>query len=595
MKTMIWAARQTVLALAALAFVAGSAAAKGPEKSDKRWFIAAANPYAAEAGAKILAQGGSAVDAAIATQAVLGLVEPQSSGLGGGAFLLHYEPATKKIDVYDGREVAPASARPDRFIGADGKPMNFMEAVDSGLSIGVPGAVRMLELAHREHGKLAWAATWAPAERLAADGFKVSPRLHSLIEENLQLKDTAAARAYFYDAKGAPLAVGAVLKNPQYAEVLRRIGTEGADAFYKGPIAEAIVAAVNAAPKPGGMTLDDLANYRPVKREAVCGVYRALKLCSMPPPSSGGVTLLEILALLEPFKLSRMKAESVDAMHLFFEAGKLAYADRNHFLADKDKSGEAGGLTQGEVISGLLDRRYLADRARLIDPARAATNVKAGDPGKFVSDPAVAAKWRALGTDASGDGPSTSHFVIIDGEGRVVSMTTTVEFAFGSQQMAMGMILNNQLTDFSFLPTANGAPVANAVAPGKRPRSSMTPVVIFDKKGNVWGALGSPGGPAIMGYVAKTVIAMLDWNMTMQQAIDLPNMVNPRGAPALERGRFEASTIEALKQRGHAVSERELTSGVHGVRILKNGAFDGGADKRREGVVLTGAVAPAPK
>ncbi|MBY0422797.1 MAG: gamma-glutamyltransferase family protein, partial [Parvularculaceae bacterium] len=452
-------------------------------------------------------------------------------------------------------------------------------------------AVRMLELAHKEHGRLPWAEAWAPAERLAAEGFKVSPRLHGLIEENLQLKETPAARAYFYDAKGAPRAVGDVLKNPQYAEVLRRIGAEGADAFYKGPIAEAIVAAVNGAPKPGGMTLEDLANYKPVKREAVCSVYRALKLCSMPPPSSGGVTLLEILALLEPFKLSRMKPESVDALHLFFEAGKLAYADRNQYLADKDKSGEAGGLTQQEVIAGLLDRRYLADRAKRIDPARAATTVKPGDPGKFVADPAVAAKWRALGTDASGDGPSTSHFVIIDGAGRVVSMTTTVEFAFGSQQMAMGMVLNNQLTDFSFLPTVNGVPVANAVAPGKRPRSSMTPVVIFDKKGNVWGALGSPGGPAIMGYVAKTVIAMLDWGMTMQQAIDLPNIVNPRGAATLERGRFDAATIEALKQRGHAVSERELTSGVHGVRVLKNGAYDGGADKRREGVVLTGAVA----
>ena len=590
MTTMIWRARVAALAVGLLAASLSAAGARTP--APKTWFIAAANPYAVEAGAEILAKGGSAVDAAIATQAVLGLVEPQSSGFGGGAFMLHYDPATKRLETYDGREVAPASARPDRFIAANGKPMDFMTAVDSGLSIGVPGVLRMLELAHKEHGSLPWAGNFAAAERLATDGFKVSPRLHRLISENIQLRDTAAARAYFYDKAGAPLAVGAVLKNPQYAEVLRAVAAGGADAFYKGKVAEAIVAAVAAAPMPGGMTLADLAGYAPVKREPVCGSYRALRVCSMAPPSSGGVTLLEMLALLEPFRLDRMKPESAEALHLVFEAGKLAYADRNQYLADKDASGRSGGLTQEEVIAGLLDRAYLADRARRVDPARAAENVKAGDPGAFVTDKAVAAKWRALGTDASGDGPSTSHFVVVDGEGRVVSMTTTVEFAFGSQQMAMGMVLNNQLTDFSFLPDRDGVPVANAVAPGKRPRSSMTPVVIFDRKGAVWGALGSPGGPAIMGYVAKTLIGLVDWKLGMQQAIDLPNAVIPRGAPILERGGFDPAVVAALKQRGHAVSERDLESGVHGFRVLPNGAFDGGADKRREGTVRTGVILP---
>lgn len=586
-RTKFIAVVSAALALCALSSLPAQAA-KSP--APKTYFIAAANPYAAEAGAKILEAGGSAVDAAIATQAVLGLVEPQSSGLGGGAFLLHYDPRTGKLETYDGRETAPASAKPDRFIAANGKPMNFIDAVNGGLSVGVPGAVKMLALAHQEHGALPWSGLFAPAEALATDGFKVSPRLNKLIAENIQLKKAPAARSYFYDAAGAPRSVGAILKNPQYAEVLGLIAAQGPDGFYKGKVADAIVKAVNEAPNPGGMTLDDLASYAPVKRAAVCGVYRKLKLCSMAPPSSGGVTLLEMLALLEPFDLGRNGVETAQALHLIFEAGKLAYADRNQFLSDKDRSGAAGGLTQDEVIRGLLNPAYLAARAKRIDPSKAATGVAAGEPGAFEKDPAVAAKWRALATDSSADLPSTSHFVVVDGEGRVVSMTTTVEFTFGSQQMAMGMILNNQLTDFSFLPEVDGVPVANAVAPGKRPRSSMTPVVIFDKKGRVWGALGSPGGPAIMGYVAKTVIGLIDWKLSMQDAIDLPNAVIPRGAPVLERGRFEPETIEALKRLGHPVSERDLNSGLHGFRILKKGAFDGGADKRREGVVRTGVV-----
>jgi gamma-glutamyltranspeptidase/glutathione hydrolase len=298
-----------------------------------------------------------------------------------------------------------------------------------------------------------------------------------------------------------------------------------------------------------------------------------------------------MMALLERHDLAGAGANSVDALHLIFEASRLAYADRNQYLADQDRAGAEGGLLQEEVIAGLLDPDYLADRARLIDPRRAAAKVAAGDPSPFIDDPAQAAKWRALAPDASLDAPSTSHFTIVDGDGRVVSMTTTVEFAFGSHQMAAGMILNNQLTDFSFLPARDGVPVANAVAPGKRPRSSMTPVIMFDADGSLYAALGSPGGPAIIGFVAKTLIGLLDWGLSMQEAIDLPNVVYPRGAPILERRRFDAALIEALKQRGHPVGERELTSGLHGVRIAADGSFDGGADPRREGVALTGVVA----
>lgn len=580
------------IALLALAAVSiASAAAQDETAGAKRWFIAAANPYAAQAGAAILAKGGTAVDAAIVTQTVLGLVEPQSSGLGGGAFLLHYDPKTGSLETYDGREVAPASATPDRFIAANGQPMNFIDAVAGGLSVGVPGVVKMLELAHREHGALPWRSLFEPGARLAEQGFAISPRLHELIAQNARLKDMPAAAAYFYDAAGAPLAEGATLKNPAYAKTLREIGKKGAGAFYTGRIAREIVTAVNAAPNPGGMTLDDLAGYAPVKRAPVCAAYRGKRLCSMAPPSSGGVTLLEMMALLERHDLAGAGANSADALHLIFEASRLAYADRNQYLADQDRAGAEGGLLQEEVIAGLLDPDYLADRARLIDPRRAAAKVAAGDPSPFIDDPAQAAKWRALAPDASLDAPSTSHFTIVDGDGRVVSMTTTVEFAFGSHQMAAGMILNNQLTDFSFLPARDGVPVANAVAPGKRPRSSMTPVIMFDADGRLYAALGSPGGPAIIGFVAKTLIGLLDWGLSMQEAIDLPNVVYPRGAPILERRRFDAALIEALKQRGHPVGERELTSGLHGVRIAADGSFDGGADPRREGVALTGVVA----
>ena len=556
---------------------------------EKRWFISAANPYAVDAGAEILRRGGSAVDAAVATQAVLGLVEPQSSGLGGGAFMLHFDPQAGTLETYNGREWAPASATPDRFLTEAGEPMNFYDAVASGLSVGVPGAARMLEMAHRDHGALDWSELFDPAIVLAENGFEVSPRLNGFINRIPRLKQLPAAAAYFYDESGAPREVGYSLKNPAYAQTLKIIADGGADAFYTGDIAEMIVEAVNGGPNPGGMTLEDLSEYGAVKLEPVCGFYRSYQVCSMAPPSSGGVTTLQILALLEPFDLAGAGAHSIEALHLIFEASRLAYADRSQYLADNEKLAEEGGLSAQEVIAGLLNPAYLAARAALIDRTKAAAEAVAGDPSQFAIEEG-AGKWQNLAADASPEPPSTSHFVIVDGEGRIVSMTATVEFPFGSHLMAGGMMLNNQLTDFSFLPERDGRPVANAVGPRKRPRSSMSPVIVFDENGRFWGALGSPGGSAIIGYVVKTLIAMIDWDMSAQAAIDLPNAAYPRGEPLLEENSFDAQIVAGLKARGHAVIERRLNSGVHAVRVLPDGSFDGGADPRREGVWRTGVV-----
>ncbi|MCK5747502.1 MAG: gamma-glutamyltransferase, partial [Oricola sp.] len=552
--------------------------------AEKHWFIAAANPYAAEAGAEILKKGGSAVDAAIATQAVLGLVEPQSSGLGGGAFMIYYDPEAGALETYNGRETAPATATPERFLKDDGTPMNFYDAVVGGLSVGVPGAVRMLELAHEEHGKLDWAENFERAIVLSSDGFEVSPRLNELIGAIPRLKQLPAAAAYFYSEDGAPWPAGHVLKNPAYAETLRAIAEGGADAFYEGPIAEAIVEAVNGGPNPGGMALEDLETYQAEKVDPVCGPYRAYQICSMAPPSSGGVTLLQILGMLEPFDMAGAGAGSIEALHLIFEASRLAYADRNEYLADNEHLSD-DGLSLEAVIAGLLNPAYIDARAGLIDRAKALDAVEAGDPSEYALEEG-AGEWKRYGADASPEPPSTSHFVIVDGDGNVVSMTTTVEFAFGSHLMAAGMVLNNQLTDFSFLPVRDGKPVANAVAPGKRPRSSMTPAIVFDEDGEIWAAAGSPGGPAIIGYVAKTLIAMIDWGMTTQEAVDYPNIVYPRGAPILEEGGFDPQIITGLRAMGHPVETRELGSGVHAFKRLPDGSFDGGADPRREGVWL---------
>ena len=574
---------------------------------DQRWFISAANPYAVEAGADILRRGGSAVDAAIATQAVLGLVEPQSSGLGGGAFMVYFDPTKAILETFDGRETAPASATSDRFLKEDGTPMDFREAVIGGLSVGVPGAVRMLGMAHEDYGTLPWGEPWQAAAELADQGFVISPRLHGLLDRFYFLKQSPAAAAYFYDENGNPHPEGHVLKNPDYARTVRTIADQGADAFYTGAIAQAIVEAVNNPRKlvpasesegaessqtmltPGGMTMADLASYRAIKRTPVCGEYRGYELCSMAPPSSGGVTLLQTLMLLERFDMAGAGAGSAEALHLLLEASRLAYADRAKYLADQDQIAAAGGLTQEALVAGLLNPDYIAARSALINPDISTETVTAGDPSLYTLS-VDAGKWDGYAPGDSPQPPSTSHFTIIDGAGRVVSMTTTVESVFGSNQMAAGMILNNQLTDFSFSPVRDGVPVANAVAGGKRPRSSMSPVIIFAPDGEVWAALGSPGGPAIIGYVVKTVLALIDWEMDMQAAIDLPHAVIPRGKAFLEKDGFDAQIVTALEAKGHDIGERALTSGLHGFKINPDGTLDGGADKRREGTWLTGVV-----
>ena len=565
-------------------------AAQPEAAGEKRWFISAANPHAAEAGAAILRKGGSAVDAAVATASVLGLVEPQSSGLGGGAFMLFFDPETGTFETYDGRETAPAAATPERFLTETGEPMGFYDAVAGGLSVGVPGAVRMYGLAHEEHGNLSWEELFSPAIALSENGFEISPRMHGLMERIPRLKQLPVAADYFYDENGKAYPVGHLLKNPDYAETLKIIATEGADSFYEGAIAEAIVEAVTTAPNPGDMTLEDMASYQSIKRDPVCSFYRTYEICSMAPPSSGGVTTLQIMAMLEPFDISNTDIMSVEALHLLFEASRLAYADRNQYLADNGLLAEQGGLSVEDVISGLLNPDYLKARAAMIKPSTTAADVAAGDPSAYVADGSTG-KWSGLAKDASPEPPSTSHFVIVDSEGRVVSVTATVEFAFGSHLMAGGMILNNQLTDFSFLPVRDGVPVANAVGPGKRPRSSMSPVIVFDENGEFWAALGSPGGPAIIGYVAKTLIGMIDWDLSTQDAIELPNAVYPRGNPFLEEGKFPPEFRARLIELGHTeLKERGLTSGVHAVKVLEDGSYDGGADPRREGVWLTGVV-----
>ncbi|NHK29377.1 gamma-glutamyltransferase [Parvularcula flava] len=553
------------------------------EELEGKFAIATANPHATKAGADVLARGGTAVDAAIAVQAVLSLVEPQSSGLGGGAFMLHYDPASGRTIAYDGRETAPLSATPDMFLNADGSPMNFYDAITGGRSVGVPGVVAMLTLAHEQHGTMPLAELLAPARELAENGFEISPRLNGLIvrmSEAGRLGQMTGSQDYFFDEAGEPLPVGHVLKNPAYAQMLRTLSEQGPGAFYGGEIAQEIATTVDSIAGPGTLTVEDFFNYSPVERQPVCAPYRTKTICSMGPPSSGGVTVLQILSLLEQTQFDQYAAESPEGWHLLMEASRLAYADRNLYLADPAFM-SIGDHGAGDIVDALLSPGYVADRASLIQVDRSAVEVAPGDPFEDEAH---------LGLDASPEPPSTSHFSIRDGQGRVVSMTTSVEAPFGSHIMAAGIILNNQLTDFSFMPEQNGQPVANAPLAGKRPRSSMSPVIIFNEDGSFYAALGSPGGPAIIGYVAKTVVGMLDWDMSMQEAIDLPNIVIPRGGVMVEEDRLDAERLAALAAFGLEPRETALTSGVYGVMVTADGELVGGADKRREGNFVIGDV-----
>ena len=532
--------------------------------------IAAAHPSAAEAGARILAQGGGAIDAAIAAQMVLGLVEPQSSGIGGGGFLLYYDAERERVESYDGRETAPGAAGERLFVARDGTPKAWWEAAVGGLPVGVPGVVRMLERAHRAHGRMPWAQLFEPAAALAERGFTVSPRLASMIESNPDLARFPAARRCFFHPDGAPKRAGETLVNTAYAETMRTIARKGADALHEGPIAAEIVAAVRSdSVNPGSLALADLAGYRARERPQVCLDYRRHRVCSMGPPSSGGVTMLQILGLLERFDLASVAPGSARAVHLISEASRLAFADRNRYLADSD--------FVRVPVEGLLDSVYLRRRSLLIDPGRTMGKAHSGvPPGSEDVERADA---------ASPELASTSHLSVIDSRGNAVSFTTSVERAFGSRLMAAGFILNNQLTDFSFAPADAHGPVANRVQPGKRPRSSMSPTLIFDENGELVATLGSPGGSRIIGFVVQSVVALLDWGLDAQAALSLPRHVNRNGATELEAGTALEQLAPALEALGHEVRIRPLVSGLHAIRRIEGG-LEGGADHRREGIAL---------
>ncbi len=535
----------------------------------QRFMVAAANPLAAAAGRDILRAGGSAVDAAIAVQLVLNLVEPQSSGLGGGAFLVHWDEAARRVITLDGRETAPAAAKPDRFIGKDGKPMRFVDAVVGGRSVGVPGTPKLLEEAHRRWGKLPWAQVLAPAIKLAEDGFAISPRLNGLLSGEKNLAKDARAAAYFYEADGQAKAVGTILRNPAFAATLRALAERGASAFYEGEIARDIVATVTGhATNPGDMTAADLAAYRVEEREPVCGAYRVWRLCGMGPPSSGAVAVQQMLGILETRDLSRM-GSGAEAAHWFSEAGRLAFADRNLYLADP--------AFIGIPLPGLIDRDYIRARAGLISPERSMGRARAGEPPN---------KRAQLLAPSEGIENGTSHISVVDGQGNAVSMTTTIEDGFGARLMtAGGFLLNNELTDFSFLPEEDGKPVANRVEPGKRPRSSMAPTLVFDAFGRLYAVVGSPGGSQIIGYVARTLVALLDWKMDPQAAVDLGNFGSRNGPTELEKGTEAEAWKAALEAKGHEIRLVEMTSGIQAIVKTPEG-FVGGADGRREGVAI---------
>lgn len=538
----------------------------------KNFMVAAANPLAAQAGREILVGGGNAIDALVVVQTVLGLVEPQSSGLGGGAFLVYYDASSGKVTTFDGRETAPLLATPKLFLDDNGQPLNFMDAVVGGRSVGTPGTVRLMDVVHSRYGRLSWAELFTPAQRLAIDGFEVSPRLAELVaSEGDKLKRFEGARSYFFGPDGAPLIAGAVLKNKSYAATLKTIAEGGADAFYNGPIAEAIVAAVREAEgNPGVLSLTDLANYDVKERDPVCFAYRSFDVCGMGPPSSGAVAIGQILGMLENFDIRALGPDNVQSWRLIGDAQRLAFADRERYLADTD--------FVPAPVKGLLSKDYLGERARLLDGDQALSDDQV-KPGQPTWDHAL-----LFGKDVALELPSTSHFVIVDREGNVVSMTTTIENGFGSRLMTGGFLLNNELTDFSFKTHNEGLPVANRVEPGKRPRSSMAPTIVM-KEGRPVMAVGSPGGSQIIGYVVQALLSYIDWGMPVEEIVAAPHLINRFGKYDIEAGTTAEAFVEPLKTLGYEVNLSEMTSGLHAIELTPDGLV-GSADPRREGVAV---------
>ncbi len=610
-----------LLLLAGLLLAASHASAKSPAPSSgvpaqpeaasgrqaktgwasKKFAVAAAHPLAVDAGYQILKAGGSALDAAVAVQMVLTLVEPQSSGIGGGAFMLHHDG--QLTEAYDGRETAPSDADEDLFLDAQRQPLSFQAAAVGGRAVGTPGVLHMLELAHRQHGRLPWRQLFEPAIALAEEGFPVGPRLHALLSDAAALRQDPVAATYFFDTTGQPWPVGHRLKNPELAAILRRIAAEGVRAFYEGEMAEAMVRKVREHPaNPGRLTLADLADYEATVRAPLCFVHSArpvhpkgarqrdVRICGMPPPSSGTLAMGQILGLLahtpaSRFQLQRSPSGPVpgpDWLHLYAEASRLAFADRAVYVADPDYVPPPGNSWMS-----LLDDDYLAQRAKLIGSgprARRMPEAPAGIP---------AGVQQSLGPMPEQAEYGTSHISIVDGQGRALAMTSSIEAAWGAhlmvnrgQGLAGGFLLNNQLTDFSFVPRSeSGAPIANRVEPRKRPRSSMTPVLVFDRpRGDFLLSGGSPGGAYIIHYTSKLLYGVLHWGLDVQQAITLPNFAAFGGPVLMEEQRFPQSTAAALRQRGHRVQEQPLTSGLQAIQVRGKGLY-GGADPRREGVV----------
>ncbi|MGI9275336.1 MAG: gamma-glutamyltransferase [Endozoicomonas sp.] len=539
--------------------------------NSSRHMVVAANPLAADAGNRILQKGGSAADAAITVQLILNLVEPQSSGIGGGAFTLYYDSKARKLITLDGRETAPAAATPTLFQDEKGVPLKFYDAVVGGRSVGTPGTVKLLEEMHQRYGKLPWPELFQPAIELAEKGFRVSLRLASLIEKDRErLKRFKATRNYFFDKAGNPLKAGALLKNPEFAQTLKQISEHGSRAFYQGDIAKEIVKTVNSARgNPGVLSLQDLASYQVKERNPVCSSYRQYNICGMGPPSSGAVAVGQILGILQSFDLAELGPDNPGSWRLIAGASRLAFADRARYLADSDYV--------PVPTQGLLDPGYLARRAEELKSGVVLEQVAAGQPS-----------WHhalLLADDQSIELPSTSHISIVDAQGNALSMTTTIENGFGSRLMTGGFLLNNEMTDFSFASHDNGVPIANRVAPGKRPRSSMAPTIVMDEKDRPYLVLGSPGGSRIIGFVTKTLIAHIDWGMNIQEAIALPHLVNRSGPFELEKGTSAEGMQPMLEKLGYEVRIKDLNSGLHGIVITPDG-LEGGADPRREGVAI---------